>query len=298
MKFRGLMIMLITLCTLIIGRQARGQALQPTDQPTDPASVYRAEYEAQNAGDTSASRFAEDVVSIPLPTVPGADPVFIGKAAVQKITEEVVAAHAYVDLRDFQVNGDMITFKSFVTADFFRDLGVTEPLEHSGVAVVRNGLIQFEAWVMTEEAQAKLAAAIAHQTNKSVLDRLYTEVINQKNLDIIDELYADAMVEQATQANDAQAAKRSLSDLLAGFPDLQATTNHWISEGDLFTVQATFTGTHQGAWTGLAATGKAVTWTQIDIYRLDNGKITEIWQTVPTADILQQLGYQLVPPTQ
>lgn len=297
MKFRGLMIMLITLFALIMGRQARGQALQPTDQPTDPASVYRAEYEAQNAGDTSASRFAEDVVSIAVPAHPVAGAV-VGKAAVQKITEEVVAAHAYVDLRDFQVNGDSATFTVLVTADFFRDLGITEPLEHRGLTVVRNGLIQFEAWVMTEESQARFNAALTRQEHKTLVDRLYTEVINQKNVGAIDEIYAADVVGHSSEVLDAQTVKANLTALLTGFPNLQATADYWISEGDLITVHATFSGTHQGEWGGAAATGKAVTWTQIDIYRLDNGKIAEIWHTVPTADILQQLGYQLVPPAQ
>lgn len=298
MKLRGFIITLIALFALLIARsQANGQTTDPAAQLTDTESVYRAEYEAQNAGDTSAAGFAEDVVSIAVPAHPVVGAV-VGKAAVQKITEEVVAAHAYVDLRDFHVNGDSATFTVLVTADFFRDIGITEPLEHRGLTVVRNGLIQFEAWVMTEESQVRFNAALARQERKAIVDRLYTEVINQKNVGAIDEIYADDVVGHGSKVLDAQTVKANLTAFLTGFPDLQATADYWISEGDLITVHATFSGTHQGEWAGAAVTGKAVSWTQIDIYRLDNGKIVEIWQTVPTADILQQLGYQLVPPTQ
>jgi predicted ester cyclase len=291
------MALMILFAVLAVGSQARGQESQPA-QPTDPESVYRAEYEAQNAGDTSASRFAQDVVSIPIPTVPGADPVFIGWEAIHKITEEVVAAHAYVDLRDFQVNGDMATFTVLVTADFFRDLGITEPLEHSGVAIVRDGLIQFEAWVMTEESQARLAAAIARQENKAVVERLYEEVLNQKELTVADELYADAVVDHDAGDEGSEAVQAGLAALLAGLPDLQVTTELWSIDGDLVTTRVTFSGTHQGEWLGVAPTGKPVTWSHIDIHRVQGGKITDIWHTVPVGDILQQLGYEQVPPAQ
>src|SRR5687768_2130138 len=107
MRLRGFVITLMTLCALLaVGSQARGQASQPAAPPTDPESVYRAEYEAQNAGDASASRFAENVVNITLPPPPGSNGVFIGWEAIHKITEEVVAAHADVQFANFQVNGD------------------------------------------------------------------------------------------------------------------------------------------------------------------------------------------------
>jgi len=285
------MITLMTLFALLtVVNNARGQESQPTDKPTDPESVYRAEYAAQNAGDTSAAGFAENVVSIPIPAPPGADPVFVGKAAIKKSTEEVVAAHAYVDLRDFQVNGDMATFTVLVTADFFRDLGIVEPLEHSGVAIVRDGLIQFEAWMMSKESQARFDAAIARQEQKAVVERIYAEAINQKDLSVLGEIYAADVVDHDLGNNGSPAVEASLTELLTGFPDLQTTVDLWVSEGDLITTRVTFSGTHEGEWVGVAATGKPVTWSQIDIHRVQNGKITEIWHSVPTGDIFQQIG--------
>jgi predicted ester cyclase len=159
-------------------------------------------------------------------------------------------------------------------------------------------LIQFEAWVMTAESQARLAAALARQEQQAVVERLYAEVVNQKELSSIDELYDAAVIDHALDDRGAQAVAANLTDLLTGFPDLQATADLWLSEGDLITTRVTFSGTHQGEWAGVAPTGKPVTWSQIDIHRVHNGKITEVWHTVPVADILQQLGYELVPPTQ
>jgi predicted ester cyclase len=63
-----------------------------------------------------------------------------------------------------------------------------------------------------------------------------------------------------------------------------------VVEGDLVTTQVTFRGTHQGEFLGVAPTGKPMTFSIIDIWRVQNGKITELWHNVPVADILEQIG--------
>jgi predicted ester cyclase len=75
-------------------------------------------------------------------------------------------------------------------------------------------------------------------------------------------------------------------------------TERWTIDGDLVTSRVSFSGTQQGELMGVAPTGKPVTWTHLDIHRVQNGKITDIWHNIPVADILEQLGYTLVPPVQ
>jgi predicted ester cyclase len=70
----------------------------------------------------------------------------------------------------------------------------------------------------------------------------------------------------------------------------------WVIEGDLLTAVVTVSGTHLGELMGVAPTGNKVTWSHIDIWRIKDGKIVEVWHNFPTADILEQIGYQLVPP--
>ena len=48
----------------------------------------------------------------------------------------------------------------------------------------------------------------------------------------------------------------------------------------------------------MPATGKPVTWSQVDLWRIQDGKIAEVWHNFATADILQQIGYTFVPPAQ
>jgi predicted ester cyclase len=49
-------------------------------------------------------------------------------------------------------------------------------------------------------------------------------------------------------------------------------------------------GTHRGEFMGIAPTGKHVTVTAITIFRVEEGKIAELWNNVDALGLLQQLG--------
>ena len=76
----------------------------------------------------------------------------------------------------------------------------------------------------------------------------------------------------------------------AGFPDSQMTIEDLIAEGDKVVYRGTIRGTHRGAFMGIAPTGKHVTFTGIAIFRVEEGKIAELWQNLDTLGLLQQLG--------
>jgi predicted ester cyclase len=48
----------------------------------------------------------------------------------------------------------------------------------------------------------------------------------------------------------------------------------------------------------VAATGNPVTWSHIDIHHVQNGKSTDLWHNIPANDIMLQLGYELIPPSE
>ncbi|MBV9280595.1 MAG: ester cyclase, partial [Chloroflexi bacterium] len=59
---------------------------------------------------------------------------------------------------------------------------------------------------------------------------------------------------------------------------------------DKVVTRSTVRGTHQGPFLGIPATGKKVEVAQIDIWRLDGGKIVEHWGQDDRLGMLQQLG--------
>lgn len=83
-----------------------------------------------------------------------------------------------------------------------------------------------------------------------------------------------------------------LEGTLAAFPDVVATTNLWVVEEDLVTAYVTYNATHQAEFLDIPTTGKAVTWSIIDIWRVKDGKIVELWHNLPNEDILEPIDSQ------
>ena len=74
------------------------------------------------------------------------------------------------------------------------------------------------------------------------------------------------------------------------FPDFHHTVEDLVAEGDKVVPRLTLRGTHQGDFQGLPPTGKQVTFSGINVMRLEDGKIVEHWSIGDTLGMLQQLG--------
>jgi predicted ester cyclase len=86
--------------------------------------------------------------------------------------------------------------------------------------------------------------------------------------------------------------KQSMDMLLlhAAIPDAQVTVEHTIAEADKVAVHSTLTGTHLGAFLGVPPTGKRVSVTKIDIFRVAGSKVVESWHQWDNVSLLVQLG--------
>ncbi|GAA2099975.1 ester cyclase [Microlunatus panaciterrae] len=74
------------------------------------------------------------------------------------------------------------------------------------------------------------------------------------------------------------------------FPDLVTSVEDVIAEGDRVVVRGTDRGTHQGEFMGKAASGRFVTTTWIEIFRMESGKAVEGWVEADTKGLLDQLS--------
>ncbi len=92
-------------------------------------------------------------------------------------------------------------------------------------------------------------------------------------------------------------ATRTFFDVLfASFPDVQTFILDTIAEGDKVVVRASSEGTHSGLFMGIPPTGKHDRWSFINIHRIVDGKLVELWVETDQLSFMQQLG--LVPPPQ
>ena len=79
------------------------------------------------------------------------------------------------------------------------------------------------------------------------------------------------------------------------FPDQKIVVDDLITVDDRVIARITLTQTHQGAYMGIAATGKPVTLELIEIDRIANGKIAERWAQLNFLQLLRQLGVTHIP---
>jgi steroid delta-isomerase-like uncharacterized protein len=76
----------------------------------------------------------------------------------------------------------------------------------------------------------------------------------------------------------------------AGFPDLQISTDRIVAEGESLAVHGRMKGTNTGPLMGRPATGKSADVGYMDMYRIVNGQIVEVWHVEDIAGMLAQLG--------
>ena len=137
------------------------------------------------------------------------------------------------------------------------------------------------------------------EENKVLMRHLYEEVFNQKNLAAIDDFIAPTFVNHSASqlgmtAGDLEHVTQFVSTVMQAFPDLHYTVEDLVAEGDKITARLTISGTQQGAFMGIPSTGKHATVSDIEIFRITNGKAVECWVQVDFLGLLQQLG--VVPP--
>jgi predicted ester cyclase len=65
---------------------------------------------------------------------------------------------------------------------------------------------------------------------------------------------------------------------------------HLLADGDCVSARFTQSGTQTGELMGIPPTGKKVSFTEIGILRIADGKIVESWYDVDMARLMQQLG--------
>jgi steroid delta-isomerase-like uncharacterized protein len=128
------------------------------------------------------------------------------------------------------------------------------------------------------------------EENKALARRSW-EAAN--NPDTIDEVYAADLVwhEPDQDIRGYEQAKQFVSTFFTAFPDLNATVEDVIAEGDKVVTRWTIRGTHQGEIEEFGPpTGKQAELQGISIHRIADGKIVEEWNRYDNLSLLQQLG--------
>lgn len=130
--------------------------------------------------------------------------------------------------------------------------------------------------------------------NKALVQRFFDEVINQKNLAALDQFVSPGAINHTVPTGLPQGPSQFLGMHLNAFPDVNATVEDLLADGDRVIARVSIRGTQQGAFGSIHPRGKQITVTGINIFRIVNGKMVEHWGLVDRLSALQQLG--VVPP--
>jgi predicted ester cyclase len=127
------------------------------------------------------------------------------------------------------------------------------------------------------------------------LDALYCRfidsVVNHRRLDDLDQFLAADVVQHApVRTVGLEAARRTLADWLAAFPDLHLVIEDLVVDGDHLMARLTATGTHRGHLDGLAPTAWRVRVPIFEAWSVPHGRCIERWLHLDRYELRHQLG--------
>lgn len=128
--------------------------------------------------------------------------------------------------------------------------------------------------------------------NKDVIRRTF-EAISRGDLDTLEDVIADDVVEHEEFPGlepNKDGVIRFFNYLRSAFSDLEMSAHDMLADGDLVAVRGTMTGTHQGEFMDIPATGNRVEVPFADFFRLEGGKVAEHWGVTDTHVMMAQLG--------
>ena len=139
------------------------------------------------------------------------------------------------------------------------------------------------------------------ERNKQLAERFHTDIFKAGKLEVAEEILAPDFTIHAPGyppewTRGPEGTKQLAQAIRSGLPDLGITHDDVIAEGDRVMIRWTSTGTHNGEMMGVPATGKQVTLTGFDLFRVEGEKLAELWQNWDQLGLMQQIGAIPSPP--
>jgi predicted ester cyclase len=134
------------------------------------------------------------------------------------------------------------------------------------------------------------------EQNVAVVRRWFNEVWNSRREDLIPELLSSESIAHGLQDVNGNIPKghegfKSLFYAFStAFPDLKLIVEDVVSERDMVVARCIVQGTHRGEGLGVDPTLRPVRFAGLCMMRVEEGKITEIWNQFDFMNMYQQLG--------
>ena len=133
------------------------------------------------------------------------------------------------------------------------------------------------------------------ETSRAVVGRWFEEVLRGHRLAVVTELAAPNILVHPT-AMPCEAGHYApagvaqwLQEQWAALPDLAIFDVFTVASGDIVAARWQARGTSRGQFLGLGPTGRSLEYAGLSMFRVENGRIAEIWDTRNTLGIMRQL---------
>ncbi len=129
--------------------------------------------------------------------------------------------------------------------------------------------------------------------NKLLVRDFVGRVINGRDLDAAGTYVAEDVVEQVPfpgQGPGLAGLKDVLRGLFAAFPDMHWTIDEQIAEADKVLTRFTWTGTHDGEFFGVPASGRTVSVWGMVIDRIERGRIKDTRILMDALGLMRQIA--------
>lgn len=128
--------------------------------------------------------------------------------------------------------------------------------------------------------------------NKAAVQRMF-DALNANDLDgVIDAATDDIVVHTAIPgiAPGREGFRDLISLYLSAFPEQHIDLHELVGEGDRVMARHTHYLTHGGDFAGMPPTGKKAVVDGLELYRLRDGRLAEMWHHDDFLGLMQQLG--------
>ena len=130
-----------------------------------------------------------------------------------------------------------------------------------------------------------MTSAAGLERHKELVRKIVEEMFNKGKLDVAPEIFARDFVDRGHEsiANKADGPDGFASFVKAvreALPDINATIQAMVAEGDYVAMWNTATGTHRGELFGMPPSGKQFSMKDFHFFRFQDGKIVEHWNQV------------------
>ena len=123
--------------------------------------------------------------------------------------------------------------------------------------------------------------SVMSDDNKALVERYYAQVLNGRDLDAVGDYFADERI--------VEGVRRGCFSYFQAFPDLHVALDEFVAEGDRVFLRSTMTGTHDGEYKGIPATGRHVAAEAAEVFRIADGKFVGYWCMTNVAGLMRQL---------